>query len=71
MPGYMDIPAAIGVAKKMLDEKRQLLKNIDTVRADLRHAVERKEATPEQAKWIEETFPIRERNRKPKAAKAE
>lgn len=66
MPGYMDVPAAIEVAKKHLADKRRVLKLIDTVRSDLRNAVDRKETNKEQTDWIEGTFPIRERKRKPK-----
>jgi hypothetical protein len=68
MAGYMDVDKAIETAKKLVGEKRAVLAQIDTVRSDLRHAVTRKETSSEQTKWIEETFPIRERTRKPKAA---
>ena len=63
MPGYMNVPAAIDEAKKLLDRKAKLLTSIDTVRSDLRNAVERKEADADQTKWIEEQFPVRERTR--------
>jgi hypothetical protein len=59
MAGYMNVPAAIEVAKRLLTEKQAVLKNIDTVRADLRHAVTRKETDPEQTKWIGEQFPAK------------
>jgi hypothetical protein len=61
--GYMDVDKAIEAAKKALAQKRAVMKIIDTVRSDLRNALERKEVTPEQAKWIGETFPIRTRER--------
>ena len=68
MPGYMDVDAAIKVAKKILGEKRVIMVQLDTVRTDLRNAVSRKETTPEQTKWIGEQFPLRERKSKNKAA---
>ena len=68
MPGYMDVDAAIKVATKLLGEKRVIMVQLDTVRTDLRNAVARKEASPEQTKWIEEQFPLRERKSKNKAA---
>ena len=68
MPGYMDVDAAIKVAKKFLGEKRVIMVQLDTVRTDLRNAVSRKETTPEQTKWIGEQFPLRERKSKNKAA---
>ena len=61
MAGYMDVDAAMGVAKGLLKQKSALLKSIDTVRSDLRNAVERKETNADQTKWIGETFPVRER----------
>lgn len=64
MAGYMNIPAAIETAKKLLAEKRVLLTQIDTVRSDLRNAVVRKEGTTEEQKWIGENFPVRHRTRK-------
>ena len=68
MPGYMDVDAAIKVAKKILGEKRVIIVQLDTVRTDLRNAVSRKETTPEQTRWIGEQFPLRERKSKNKAA---
>ena len=68
MPGYMDVDAAIKVAKKILGEKRVIMVQLDTVRTDLRNAVSRKETTPEQTRWIGEQFPLRERKSKNKAA---
>ena len=68
MPGYMDVDAAIKVATKLLGEKRVIMVQLDTVRTDLRNAVARKEASPEQTKWIGEQFPLRERKSKNKAA---
>lgn len=70
MPGYMDVPKAIETAKQLLGNKRVLTKQIDTVRSDLRNAVTRKECTAADAQWVEETFPVRERNRKSKAKAA-
>lgn len=67
MPAYMDLPKAIEAAKEAVKQRQASLKILDTIRSDLRNAVERKETTPEQAKWIMETFPIRERTRKSKA----
>lgn len=66
--GYIDVDAAIKVAQKMLKEKAAVMKNIDTVRSDLRNAVDRKETNAEQSKWIGETFPVRERVTKNKPA---
>ena len=68
MPGYMDVDAAIKVAKKILGEKRVIMVQLDTVRTDLRNTVSRKETTPEQTRWIGEQFPLRERKSKNKAA---
>jgi hypothetical protein len=59
--GYMNVSAAIKVAERLLKEKADLFKKIDTVRSDLRNAVIRKEANETEVKWIEETFPVRER----------
>lgn len=72
MAGYMDVTAAISTAEDLLTRKRKLLKEIDTVRTDLRNSSTRKEGTPEQRQWIETHFPIRERKRttKPKATVA-
>lgn len=70
MAGYMDVGKAIETAQALVKEKRKLLASIDTVRSDLRHAVTRKETTAEQTKWIEETFPLRERKRTPKGTAA-
>lgn len=66
MPGYIDVGKAVEVARRLLDEKAEVMRNIDTVRSDLRNAVDRKETTPEQTKWIGETFPLRERATKNK-----
>lgn len=71
MAGYIDVGAAIKVAEKMLKEKAEVMRNIDTVRSDLRNAVDRKETTPDQTKWIGETFPVRERTSKNKQAESE
>lgn len=68
MAGYMDVGAAIKTAESLLDKKRQLLQQIDTVRTDLRNAATRNEGTPEQRQWIETHFPIRERKKKSKPA---
>ena len=64
--GYMNVDAAIEIAQTKLKAKAAILKEIDTIRSDLRNAVARKETTPEQTKWIGEQFPIRERKRKKK-----
>jgi hypothetical protein len=66
MAGYIDIPAAITQAEKLLAEKRRVLTQIDIVRTDLRHAVVMGGATAEQKQWVEKTFPLVERNRKKK-----
>ena len=66
--GYIDVDKAIEAAKRLITEKMAVMKNIDTVRSDLRNAVDRKETSPEQTKWIGETFPVRERQTKNKGA---
>lgn len=66
MAGYIDVDAAIKVAQAALKRKGEVLKEIDVVRSDLRHADEMGSVTPEQRRWIKEQFPIRERNRNPK-----
>jgi len=66
MTGYIDIPAAIAQAQKLLAEKRRVLEQIDIVRTDLRHAVTMGGASAEQKKWVEDTFPLVERKRKKK-----
>lgn len=69
MAGYMNVDVAIEEAKKALASKRQVLKIIDTIRSDLRNAVDRQEVNEGQRKWIGEHFPMRERKRKSKDAK--
>lgn len=64
MPSYMDIPKAIEAAKLAIKQRQASLRNMDTIRHDLRNAVERKETSADEAKWILETFPLRERTRK-------
>lgn len=64
--GYMNVDAAIDIAQAKLKAKAAILKEIDTIRSDLRNAVSRRETTPEQTKWIGEQFPMRERKRKKK-----
>ena len=64
--GYIDVDAAIKVAKRLITEKAAVMQNLDTVRTDLRNAVSRKETTPEQTQWIGEVFPLRERKTKNK-----
>lgn len=66
--GYMDVDKAIEAAKEAIKQRQASLKVLDIIRTDLRNAVARKEGTPEQQKWIQEMFPVRERTRKSKAA---
>lgn len=61
--GYMDVPKAVAEAKRLLAKKVDLNKEIDTVRSDLRNAVNRGETDESQTKWIGEQFPLRERTR--------
>jgi len=68
MPSYLNIPVAIDTAKKLLAEKQALLAAIDSVRRDLRGVVTRKEGTDEERKFIADTFPVRRRTTKNKAA---
>ena len=73
MSGYINVDAAIKAAKDALEAKRVILEQIAIVRTDLRHAVTMGATSPEQTKWIEEQFPLRERTTDPKerVAKAE
>jgi hypothetical protein len=68
MPGskYIDVAAAIQEAEKVLAEKSDVMERQDIIRTDLRNAVKMKAATPEQAKWIGEHFPMRQRQSKNK-----
>lgn len=70
MAGYIDVSAAIKVAEKLLKDKSEIMRNIDTVRSDLRNAVDRKETDAEQTKWIGEQFPVAQRERKTAEEKA-
>lgn len=65
--GYIDIDAAIKLAKSIITEKYEVLERLDIVRTDLRNAVRLNQGTPEQREWIEGTFPIRKRKREGKA----
>lgn len=62
--GYIDVPKAMEMAKKIVAEKEEVYERLDIVRADLRNAVKLKETTPEQTAWIEENFPVRQRKAK-------
>jgi hypothetical protein len=64
----MDVTSAIEAAKQAITERQKSLKVLDIIRTDLRNAVTRGEGTPEERKWIQEQFPVRERKRKVKAA---
>lgn len=63
---YIDVDAAIKVAKDVLKRKAAIMDEQDIVRSDLRHAVTMGATSPEQAKWIGEQFPLRKRNTKAK-----
>lgn len=63
---YIDVDAAIAAAKSALKDRSNAMARVGIVRTDLRNAVTMGAATPEQRKWIEEQFPVRERKRKAK-----
>jgi hypothetical protein len=67
MPSYIDIQAAIEAAKKLLVQHKKTQREIAIVRTDLRNAVELGGGTPDQRKWIADTFPVAKRTRKTKA----
>lgn len=64
--GYIDVDAAIKVAKDVLRRKAAIMEELDVVRSDLRHAVTMRAASPDQARWIGEQFPMRKRETKAK-----
>lgn len=64
--GYIDVDAAIEVAKDVLRRKAAIMEEQDIVRSDLRHAVTMKAANADQARWIGEQFPMRKRETKAK-----
>jgi len=59
--GYINVPAAMKDAKEILDEKEDMQARLVAVRTALRTAVTAGDATDEQALWIEEVFPSKER----------
>ena len=64
---YIDVNAAIEAAKQALAEKQSAMDKVAIIRTDLRNAVTLGATTPEQTKWIEEQFPLRERETDPAA----
>ena len=70
MAGYIDVDAAIKAAKEALKKKAEAMDIVAVIRTDLRNAIKLKGAAPEQVKWIEETFPMRERETDPQARAA-
>jgi hypothetical protein len=59
--GYINVTAAMKDAKELLDEKEDMQTRLVAVRNALRTAVTAGDATDEQAAWIEEAFPLKER----------
>lgn len=68
MAAYIDVQAAITAAKTALKEKDEVMERVSIIRTDLRNSITMKVATPEQVKWIEEHFPMRERETDPQKA---
>lgn len=64
---YINVEQAIKEAEAALARKDKATQNVAIIRTDLRNAIALKAANAEQAKWIEEHFPARERNTDPKA----
>ena len=64
---YINVDAAIKAAEALLKQHRAIQDKIAIVRQDLRNAVTMGGANGEQAKWIGDTFPVRERKTKTKA----
>jgi hypothetical protein len=64
---YINVDQAIKEAKKITEDKAEVLRKLNIVRTDLRNAVDMGGCTPEQIKFITETFPIRERKTKNKS----
>lgn len=65
MAAYIDVKAAIQEAEAILKEKGKIMDKLAIVRSDLRNAITMGVANPEQTKWIEEQFPVRERTTDP------
>lgn len=65
MASYINVDTAISEAKRLQREKAKILEQLAIVRTDLRNAVTTKATSAEQTKWIEEQFPIRERETDP------
>lgn len=65
MAAYIDVSAAIKEAEHLLKQKADLMEKIQIVRTDLRNSVTMSVANAEQVQWIEEQFPVRERETDP------
>lgn len=53
----IDVAATITETDELLEEKQRIIDEIAENRTLLRGAVKNKKASPEQAKWIRDTFP--------------
>jgi hypothetical protein len=61
MAGFINVNAAIEEADRALTEKAEVRDRVAALRELLRSAVTARETTAEQAEWIGEAFPLRER----------